>query len=121
LRSEHRRSPSTNSALAQTSPTVDSVAGVSSAGGITVEVPRVAFGPDLTVSGGHLKAAVLLADPDVTGTASVLGADPTVGCAVPLVQGDVQFLDCTLPPGSTGPQTLAVTLSDGWQLVVSVP
>jgi len=98
-----------------------SVAAGSTAGSITVQVPRVAFGPDLAVSGGRLRAPVLLADPTVTGTASVVGADPSLGCAVPLVQGIVNVIDCSLPAGSRGSQTVAVTLSDGWQLMVVVP
>jgi len=113
--------PAPGAALEQGSASTDSVAGVSASGTIRVEVPRVAFGPSMTIASGHLRVAVLLSDPHVTGTASVIGADPRDGCAVSLIQGLVQVMDCALPQGATGAQTLAVTLSDGWQLVVSVP
>jgi hypothetical protein len=108
------------SALARGLVTSESVVGTSSGGVVTVAVPRVAFGPSLSVSAGHLHAAVLLTDPDVTGSASVIGASRASGCAIRLVHGVMGSLDCTLPPGATGPQTIAVTLSDGWRLVVLV-
>jgi len=94
--------------------------GDSVSGAIMVEVPRVAFGPDLKIADGHLLAHVLLADPTVTGNASVLGADPAEGCAVPLTQGNVATLDCLLPVAAASPSTIVVTLSDGWQLTVTV-
>jgi hypothetical protein len=73
---------------------------------VTVSIPPVSLAREVRSVDGKLHTPVLLADPTVTGSASVM---PGNRCAVPLVQGVVSWLTCDAVPGSV----VRVMLSDG--------
>jgi hypothetical protein len=117
--------PATSAPAAVTARTAASTPATSESDGaregtVRVTIPPVAFTADVAVVHGRLRTPVLLGAPGLTGTARVVGQGHVGRCQVPLVSGQVSWLDCAMPRDRSRALTVVATLSDGRSFSVPV-